>query len=83
MKTEYVAVYLNADQANLIRWTAQEAVLAADDDLEVVQKLHDVIARCRAREAIISRRDIYKEIVDKAQEACDMFLNGECECIDE
>jgi hypothetical protein len=79
MKVVQVAVYLDAEQANLIRWTAQNAVLAADEDLEIAQKLHDEYARCRAREVITARRDIYKEIVDKAQEACDKFLSGECE----
>jgi len=45
MKVAHVAVYLDAEQAKLIRWDAQEAVLAADEDLELTQKLHDVNAR--------------------------------------
>ena len=44
MKVAHVAVYLDAEQAKLIRWDAQEAVLAADEDLELTQKLHDVNA---------------------------------------
>ena len=71
MKVAHVAVYLDAEQAKLIRWDAQEAVLAADEDLELTQKLHDVNARRLAREAISAKRDIYQEIVDKAQEACE------------
>ena len=83
MKIAHVAVYLDAEQANLIRWTAQEAVLAADEDLEIVQKLHDESARCRVRDAISAKRDIYQEIVDKAQEACEKLNDGEYEYIDD
>ena len=83
MKVAHVAVYLDAEQAKLIRWDAQEAVLAADEDLELTQKLHDVNARRLAREAISAKRDIYQEIVDKDQEACEKLNNGEYEYIDD
>lgn len=83
MKVAHVAVYLDAEQAKLIRWDAQEAVLAADEDLELTQKLHDVNARRLAREAISAKRDIYQEIVDKAQEAGEKLNNGECEYVDD
>lgn len=83
MKVAHVAVYLDAEQAKLIRWDAQEAVLAADEDLEITQKLHDVNARRLAREAISAKRDIYQEIVDKAQEACKKLNNGEYEYVDD
>lgn len=83
MKVAHVAVYLDAEQAKLIRWDAQEAVLAADEDLELTQKLHDVNARRLAREAISAKRDIYQGIVDKAQEACEKLNNGEYEYIDD
>lgn len=83
MKVAHVAVYLDAEQAKLILWDAQEAVLAADEDLELTQKLHDVNARRLAREAISAKRDIYQEIVDKAQEACEKLNNGEYEYIDD
>lgn len=83
MKVAHVAVYLDAEQAKLIRWDAQEAVLAADEDLELTQKLHDVNARRLAREAISTKRDIYQKIVDKAQEACEKLNNGEYEYIDD
>lgn len=83
MKVAHVAVYLDAEQAKLIRWDAQEAVLAADEDLELTQKLHDVNARRLAREAISAKRDIYQEIVDKAQEVCEKLNNGEYEYIDD
>lgn len=83
MKVAHVAVYLDAEQAKLIRWDVQEAVLAADEDLELTQKLHDVNARRLAREAISAKRDIYQEIVDKAQEACEKLNNGEYEYVDD
>lgn len=83
MKVAHVAVYLDAEQAKLIRLDAQEAVLAADEDLEITQKLHDVNARRLAREAISAKRDIYQEIVDKAQEACEKLNNGEYEYVDD
>ena len=83
MKVVHVAVYLDAEQAKLIRRDAQEAVLAADEDLEITQKLHDVNARRLAREAISAKRDIYQEIVDKAQEACEKLNNGEYEYVDD
>lgn len=83
MKIAHVAVYLDAEQAKLIRWAAQEAVLAADEDLELTQKLHDVNASRLAREAISAKRDIYQEIVDKAQDACEKLNKGEYEYIDD
>lgn len=83
MKVAHVAVYLDAEQAKLIRWDAQEAVLAADEDLKLTQKLHDVNARRLAREAISAKRDIYQKIVDKAQEACEKLNNGEYEYVDD
>lgn len=58
MKVAHVAVYLDAEQVQLIRWDAQEAVLAADEDLALTQQLHDVNARRLAREAISAKRDI-------------------------
>ena len=83
MKVAHVAVYLDAEQAKLIRWDAQEAVLAADEDLALTQQLHDVNARSLAREAISKKRDIYQEIVDKAQEACEKLDNGEYAYVDD
>lgn len=83
MKVAHVAVYLDAEEAKLIRWDAQEAVLAADEDLELTQKLHDVNARRLAREVISAKRDIYQEIVDKALEACEKLNNGEYEYVDD
>lgn len=83
MKGAQVAVYLDAEQAELIRWDAQEAVLAADEDLALTQQLRDVNARRLAREAISAKRDVYQEIVDKAQEACEKLSEGEYEYVDD
>ena len=83
MKVAHVAVYLDAEQTKLIRWDAQEAVLAADEDLELTQKLHDVNARRLAREAIDKKRDLYLEIVGKLQEASERLNVGEGDYIDE
>lgn len=83
MKVAHIAVYLDAEQAKLIRWDAQEAVLAADEDLALTQQLHDVNARRLAREAISKKRDIYQEIVDKAQEVCEKLDNGEYAYVDD
>lgn len=83
MKVAHVAVYLDAEQAKLIRWDAQEAVLAADEDLALTQQLHDVNARRLAREAISKKRDIYQEIVDKAQEACEKLNEGKYAYVDD
>lgn len=83
MKIAHVAVYLDAEQAKLIRWDMQEAVLAAYEDLALTKQLHDVSARRLASEAISKKRDIYQEIVDKAEEACEKLNKGEYEYIDD
>ena len=61
----------------------QEAVLAADEDLALTKQLHDVSARRLASEAISKKRDIYQEIVDKAEEACEKLNKGEYEYTDD
>lgn len=38
MKVAHVAVYMDAEQAEMIRSYAQVVVLAADEDLELTQK---------------------------------------------
>lgn len=40
-------------------------------------------ARRLAREAISKKRDIYQEIVDKAQEACEKLNEGEYAYVDD
>lgn len=69
MKVAQVPVYLDAEQARFIREDAQEAVLAADADLEVTMQIANLHARHLARRAISTQRDIYVEIVSKLDEA--------------
>ena len=69
MKVAQVAVYLDAEQARFIREDAQEAVLAADEDLEATMQISNLHARHLARRAISTQRDIYVEIVNTLEEA--------------
>lgn len=75
MKIAQVAVYLDAEQARFIREDAQEAVLAADEDLEATMQISNLHVRHLARRAISIQRDIYVEIVTKLEEA-ERKLNG-------
>lgn len=52
MKVAQVSVYLDAEQARFIREDAQEAVLAADADLEATMQISNLHARHLARRAI-------------------------------
>lgn len=69
MKVAQVPVYLDLEQVKLIRWDMQEAVLAADEDLEVTMQIGDVTARRLASEEIAKKRDIHQEALDKLDEA--------------
>ena len=79
MKVAQVPVYLDAEQARLIREGAQEVVLAADEDLEATMQIQNLHARHLARRAISSQRDIYVEIVSKLEEAEKKLNCGEYE----
>jgi hypothetical protein len=79
MKVAQVPVYLDAEQARFIREDAQEAVLAADADLEVTMQIANLHARHLARRAISTQRDIYVEIVSKLDEAEQKLNCGEYE----
>lgn len=79
MKVAQVPVYLDAEQARFIREDAQEAVLAADEDLEATMQISTLHARYLARRAILTRRDIYVEIVSKLEEAEKKLNCGEYE----
>lgn len=79
MKVAQVPVYLDAKQARFIREDAQEAVLAADADLEVTMQIANLHARHLARRAISTQRDIYVEIVNKLDEAEQKLNCGEYE----
>ena len=79
MKVAQVPVYLDAEQARFIREDAQEAVLAADADLEVTMQIANLHARHLARRAISTQRDIYVEIVSKLDEDEQKLNCGEYE----
>lgn len=79
MKIAQVAVYLDAEQARFIREDAQEAVLAADEDLEATMQISTLHARYIARREILTQRDIYVEIVSKLEEAEKKLNCGEYE----
>lgn len=83
MKGRYIAVYLNTSQVLALLYDAQETVLAADEDLEITEKLSNIAARRLAREEIDKNRDLYVEIVGKLQEASEHLNVGEGDYIDE
>lgn len=79
MNVVQVAVYLDAEQARFIREDAQEAVLAADEDLEALMQISNLHARHLARRVISRQRDIYFEIISKLEEAERKLKRGEYE----
>lgn len=72
MKVAHVAVYLDAVQAQKIRDDAQDAVLALDEDIEITTQIADLNAK----------RDIYIEIADKLQDACEKLNCGEYDLLE-
>lgn len=83
MKGRHIAVYLDSVQVQALRDDAQEAVLIADEDLEITKQINDLAARRLALEAIDKKRDLYLEIVGKLQEASERLNVGEGDYIDE
>ena len=79
MRVAQVPIYLDLEQVKLLRWDAQEAVLAADEDLEVTMSISDVTARRLAREEIAKKRDIHQEALDKLDEAYKKLNRGDYE----
>lgn len=79
MKVAQIPIYLDLEQVKLLRWDVQEAVLAADEDLEVTMSISDVTARRLAREEIAKKRDIYQEALGKLDEAFKKLNRGEFE----
>ena len=79
MKVVQVPIYLDMEQVKLLRWDMQEAVLAADEDLEVTMQINDVTARRLAREEIAQKRDIHQEVVDNLDEAYMKLNRGDYE----
>lgn len=82
MKVAHVAVYLDAVQAQKIRDDAQDAVLALDEDIEITTQIADLNARRLAREALDAKRDIYIEIADKLQDACEKLNCSEYDLLE-
>lgn len=81
--TRYIAVYLDTAQVQALRFDAQETVIAADEDLEIAEKISNLAASRLAREEIDKMRDLYVEIVDKLQEAAERLNVGEGDYIDD
>lgn len=79
MKVAQVPIYLDLEQVKLLRWDMQEAVLAADEDLEVTMQINDVTTRRLAREEIAKKREIYQEALDKLDEAYKKLNRGDYE----
>ena len=77
MKGKHVAVHLDFKQAHLMVILVQEALRNADEDLELLQKMHSASVRGWAQATTRANRDTYQELVDKAEEACEKFRNGE------
>lgn len=81
--SRYIAVYLDTAQVQALRYDAQETVLAADEDLEITEKISNLAARRLAREEIDKMRDLYIEIVSKLEEAAERLNLDEGDYIDE
>lgn len=77
MKIAHVYMRLDFKQVMIMRRLVHEALRAADEDLELVEKLHNASARSIAHVSISAKRDTYRELAEKAQEARKKFYDGE------
>lgn len=77
MKARHVYIRLDFTQVAVLRWLAQEALRNADEDLELLQKLHSASARGWAKTTISANRNTYQELVDKATEAREKLYGDE------
>lgn len=77
MKIAHVYMRLDFKQVMVMRRLVHEALRAADEDLELVEKLHNASARSIAHVSISAKRDTYQELAEKAQEARKKFYDGE------
>ena len=77
MKGKHVAVYLDFKQAHVMMILVQEALRNADEDLELLQKMHSASVRGWAQATIRANRDTYQELADKAKEVSEKFRVGE------
>ena len=78
--TGYVRIEIDYAEARVIRDDAQDKAAALEADLEVTMKIVDLEARRCAREALARKREFYKDLADKMQDACEMFEFGGCDC---
>lgn len=77
MKIAHIYMRLDFKQVMVMRRLVHEALRAADEDLELVEKLHNASARSIAHVSISAKRDTYQELAKKAQEARKKFYDAE------
>lgn len=78
--TGYVRIEIDYAEARVIRDDAQDKAAALEADLEATMKIVDLEARRCAREVLVRKREFYKDLADKMQDACEMFDFEGCDC---
>ena len=78
--TGYVRIEIDYAEARVIRDDAQDKAAALEADLEATMKIVDLEARRCAREVLTRKREFYKDLADKMQDACEMFEFEGCNC---
>ena len=77
MKTVHVSIRVDFSHVMVLMQMVQEALRAAEEDLELVEKLNDESARSIARVSISAKRDTYQELEEMVQEAREKLYDGE------
>lgn len=78
--TGYVRIEIDYAEARVIRDDAQDKAAALEADLEATMKIVDLEARRCAREVLARKREFYKDLADKMQDACEMSEFEGCDC---
>lgn len=78
--TGYVRIEIDYAEARVIRDDAQDKAAALEAGLEATMKIVDLEARRCAREVLARKREFYKDLADKMQNACEMFEFEGCDC---
>ncbi|WP_315298285.1 hypothetical protein [uncultured Actinomyces sp.] len=78
--TGYVRIEIEYAEARVIRDDAQDKAAALEADLEATMKIDDLEARRCAREVLVRKREFYKDLSDKMQDACEIFDFEGCDC---
>lgn len=78
--TGYVRIEIDYAEARVIRDDAQDKAAALEADLEATMKIVDLEARRCAREVLARKREFYKDLADKMQDACEAFDFEGCDC---